>query len=145
MLRLANVYGPRQDPRGEAGVISMFCAAAAAGHRPTVFGDGRQTRDFVYVGDVVDAFIAAGERAGSPGSATWRQDGRRRSWTSRTRSGSGRTSPPRGRARFSAGASPATLAAELLGWQARTTLTDGLAPTLAGMAGALRRAGEFSA
>ena len=63
VLRLANVYGPRQDPRGEAGVISMFCAAAAAGHRPTVFGDGRQTRDFVYVGDVVDAFIAAGERA----------------------------------------------------------------------------------
>ena len=63
VLRLANVYGPRQDPRGEAGVISMFCAAAVAGQVPTVFGDGGQTRDFVYVGDVVDAFCAAGEQS----------------------------------------------------------------------------------
>ena len=61
VLRLANVYGPRQDPRGEAGVIAMFCAAAVDGRVPTVFGDGGQTRDFVYVGDVVDAFCAAGE------------------------------------------------------------------------------------
>jgi len=59
-LRLANVYGPRQDPRGEAGVIALFCARALEGSRATVFGDGRQTRDFVYVGDVVDAFVAAG-------------------------------------------------------------------------------------
>jgi UDP-glucose 4-epimerase len=60
-LRLANVYGPRQDPRGEAGVISIFCAARADGRSATVFGDGRQTRDFVYVGDAAAAFLAAGE------------------------------------------------------------------------------------
>jgi UDP-glucose 4-epimerase len=60
-LRLANVYGPRQDPRGEAGVVAVFCARALAGGRATVYGDGRQSRDFVYVGDVVDAFLAAGD------------------------------------------------------------------------------------
>ena len=60
-LRLANVYGPRQDPRGEAGVIAVFCARALEGGRATVYGDGRQSRDFVFVGDVVDAFLAAGD------------------------------------------------------------------------------------
>jgi UDP-glucose 4-epimerase len=65
-LRLANVYGPRQDPKGEAGVIAIYCGlTAAGGGRATVFGDGLQTRDFVFVGDVVDAFIAA---AGSDAS-----------------------------------------------------------------------------
>jgi UDP-glucose 4-epimerase len=58
-LRLANVYGPRQDPRGEAGVVALFCAAKLARRTATVFGDGLQTRDYVFVGDVVAAFIAA--------------------------------------------------------------------------------------
>jgi UDP-glucose 4-epimerase len=59
-LRLGNVYGPRQDPLGEAGVIAIFCGRLRAGERPTVFGDGRQTRDYIYVGDVVVAALAAG-------------------------------------------------------------------------------------
>ena len=59
-LRLGNVYGPRQDPLGEAGVIAIFCGKLIEGEQPTVFGDGLQTRDYVYVGDVVDAFLAAG-------------------------------------------------------------------------------------
>jgi UDP-glucose 4-epimerase len=58
-LRLANVYGPRQDPRGEAGVVALFCAARRDGRPATVFGDGLQTRDYVFVGDVVAAFTAA--------------------------------------------------------------------------------------
>jgi UDP-glucose 4-epimerase len=63
-LRLGNVYGPRQDPLGEAGVIAIFCGRLRAGERPTVFGDGRQTRDYVYVGDVVAAaLVAAGSEA----------------------------------------------------------------------------------
>ena len=49
-LRLANVYGPRQDPTGEAGVITIFCARVLAGEQPTIYGDGTQTRDYVYVG-----------------------------------------------------------------------------------------------
>lgn len=60
-LALANVYGPRQDPAGEAGVISLFGAAMLAGRPTTIYGDGSQTRDFVYVKDVAAAFLAAAE------------------------------------------------------------------------------------
>ncbi len=60
-LRLGNVYGPRQDPLGEAGVIAIFCGKLRAGERPLVFGDGTQTRDYIYVGDVVAAALAAAE------------------------------------------------------------------------------------
>jgi UDP-glucose 4-epimerase len=58
-LALANVYGPRQDPFGEAGVVAIFAAKLLAGDPCTIFGDGAQTRDFVYVDDVVDAFSRA--------------------------------------------------------------------------------------
>jgi UDP-glucose 4-epimerase len=66
VLRLANVYGPRQDPTGEAGVVAIFCSRALEGQQPTIYGDGTQTRDYVYVGDVVTAFLAAAD-AGRPG------------------------------------------------------------------------------
>jgi len=59
ILRYANVYGPRQDPLGEAGVVAIFTGKMLAGERPIIFGDGGQTRDFVYVGDVVQANLAA--------------------------------------------------------------------------------------
>jgi UDP-glucose 4-epimerase len=59
-LRLGNVYGPRQDPLGEAGVVAIFCGLLKDGGMPTVYGDGTQTRDYVYVGDVVSAALAAG-------------------------------------------------------------------------------------
>jgi UDP-glucose 4-epimerase len=66
-LRFGNVYGPRQDPLGEAGVVAIFCGRLRDGGRPTVFGDGRQTRDYIYVGDVVDAALAAaGSRSTGP-------------------------------------------------------------------------------
>jgi UDP-glucose 4-epimerase len=58
-LRLGNVYGPRQDPLGEAGVIAIFCGLVRSGGHPLVFGDGTQTRDYLYVGDVVAAALAA--------------------------------------------------------------------------------------
>ncbi|HUG87243.1 MAG TPA: NAD-dependent epimerase/dehydratase family protein, partial [Actinomycetota bacterium] len=58
-LALANVYGPRQDPHGEAGVVSIFGRRMLAGERPQINGDGNQTRDYVYVEDVVDAFARA--------------------------------------------------------------------------------------
>ena len=62
ILRYANVYGPRQDPHGEAGVVAIFMQRIQAGLAPTIFGDGEQTRDFVYVGDVVRANLAALEQ-----------------------------------------------------------------------------------
>lgn len=58
-LRYSNVYGPRQDPRGDAGVIAIFCDRVLRGHRPIVYGDGRQTRDYVFVSDIVAANLAA--------------------------------------------------------------------------------------
>jgi UDP-glucose 4-epimerase len=62
VLALANVYGPRQDPHGEAGVVAIFAGQLLGHDRPTMFGDGAQTRDFIYVDDVVDAFVRAIDR-----------------------------------------------------------------------------------
>ncbi len=58
-LRFSNVYGPRQDARAEGGVVAIYASRAQAGEPLVVFGDGRQTRDFIYVGDVVGAILAA--------------------------------------------------------------------------------------
>jgi UDP-glucose 4-epimerase len=63
-LALANVYGPRQDADGEAGVVAAFAAALTSGRACTISGDGLHTRDYVYVDDVVDAFARAGRRGG---------------------------------------------------------------------------------
>ena len=63
-LALANVYGPRQDPHGEAGVVAIFAGRLLSVEPCTVFGDGEQTRDYVYVDDVVDAFVRATSKGG---------------------------------------------------------------------------------
>ena len=63
-LALGNVYGPRQNPHGEAGVVAIFADRILRGDAVTVFGDGEQTRDFVFVDDVVDAFVRAATRGG---------------------------------------------------------------------------------
>ncbi len=63
-LAFANIYGPRQDPHGEAGVVAIFAGKLLAGQRPTIFGDGKQTRDFVFVDDAVDALVRAADRGG---------------------------------------------------------------------------------
>ncbi|MDI6731626.1 MAG: NAD-dependent epimerase/dehydratase family protein [Candidatus Margulisbacteria bacterium] len=59
VLRYGNVYGPRQDPLGEAGVIAIFCGKMLKGETPTIYGDGKQLRDYVYVGDVARANLLA--------------------------------------------------------------------------------------
>ncbi|MEJ7797586.1 MAG: NAD-dependent epimerase/dehydratase family protein [Solirubrobacteraceae bacterium] len=60
-LRFGNVYGPRQDPHGEAGVIAIFCGRLRAGEQPRIYGDGTQTRDYIYVADLVRALLSAGD------------------------------------------------------------------------------------
>ena len=65
-LRFGNVYGPRQDPHGEAGVVAIFCNRILTGRPLTIYGDGRQTRDYVYVGDIARAIVAAATRELSP-------------------------------------------------------------------------------
>jgi UDP-glucose 4-epimerase len=64
-LRYANVYGPRQDPHGEAGVVAIFVERLLAGEEVTIYGDGEQTRDYVYVGDVAAASLRALETRAS--------------------------------------------------------------------------------
>jgi UDP-glucose 4-epimerase len=66
VLRFGNVYGPRQDPHGEAGVVAIFCGRLLEGRPLTVFGDGRQTRDYIYVGDVAAAFLTAADASVGP-------------------------------------------------------------------------------
>ena len=63
IIRLANIYGPRQDPHGEAGVVAIFARAMLSGKSLTIFGDGNDERDYVYVGDVVDAIVKAAENS----------------------------------------------------------------------------------
>jgi nucleoside-diphosphate-sugar epimerase len=67
-LRYANVYGPRQDPHGEAGVVAIFCNNLAAGKTSTINGSGEQTRDYVYVGDVAHANVLALEKEAPSGA-----------------------------------------------------------------------------
>jgi UDP-glucose 4-epimerase len=127
-LRLANVYGPRQDPRGEAGVIALFCANDTG--VATVYGDGLQTRDFVYVGDVVEAFIRAGDSTagGMCNIATGRET--RVLELAAELDLEPRLEPERpGEVRRSC--LDPSLAATLLGWTARTSLREGLALTVA--------------
>ncbi|MDQ8046519.1 MAG: NAD-dependent epimerase/dehydratase family protein [Solirubrobacteraceae bacterium] len=134
-LRFANVYGPRQDPRGEAGVVAIFCERAAAGEAAVVYGDGEQTRDFLYVGDAAAAQLAAarhGENGGIYNIGTAVETSVRD-----LASAIGRTGrelpltelPPRaGEVRRSA--LDPSLAARALGWTPTRDLASGLAETL---------------
>ena len=134
-LRLSNVYGPRQNPHGEAGVVAIFCAAAAEGRAVTVFGDGRQTRDFLFVEDAVEAFLCAG--ASDVEGAVNVSGGRETSIAELVAALGVPTewAPDRlGEVRRSC-LDPA-LAAQRLGWTARTPLDAGLARTRAAVAGA---------
>ena len=128
-LRMANVYGPRQDPHGEAGVVAIFCSAAAERRAARIYGDGAQTRDFVYVGDAVDAFVAAGRSdvEGSLNISTGRETSLLELAAAlgiETERGPERPGEIR-RSCLDPGA-----AASRLGWTARTPLADGLARTL---------------
>ena len=136
-LRLGNVYGPRQDPLGEAGVVAIFCGALLGGGTPRVFGDGHQTRDYVYVGDIVEAFLAGGG-VGGPGHLQHRH--RRRDERARARPACWRDvcerqfdpemAPPRP-GEVQRIAIDSAHAASELGWRPRTRLEDGLRATAA--------------
>lgn len=140
-LRLANVYGPRQDPAGEAGVVAIFAERMLQGRPVEIHGDGNQTRDFVYVTDVVDAVIcglnasdSATVNVGTGHSTTigalFEMLARLTGYELRpifrdTRTGDVRRS-----------ALSPERAMTLLGWTARTTLVDGLAATVESFRGA---------
>jgi UDP-glucose 4-epimerase len=134
-LRLGNVYGPRQDPLGEAGVIAIFCGALCADGRPTVFGDGLQTRDYIFVGDVVAAMLAAADsKTTGPmnvgtGIETDVLELVRALAELKNAAFEPEFAPPRTGEVQRITIDPSRAAAEL-GWQARTTLSEGLEITL---------------
>jgi UDP-glucose 4-epimerase len=129
-LRMSNVYGPRQNPHGEAGVIAIFSAAAADRRPVTVFGDGSQTRDFVYVADVVEAFVTAGHS--TVGGALNISTGTETSLTALVDALGVETMPGPPRLGEISRSSLDPLAAErALGWRAHTSLAEGLERTLA--------------
>jgi UDP-glucose 4-epimerase len=134
-LALANVYGPRQDPHGEAGVVAIFAGRLLGGETCTIFGDGSQTRDFVFVDDVVDAFVRAADKGTGllANIGTGVETSVNQLYEAMAR-GAGVTEPA-----FYAPARPGELArssldpskAELyLGWQPWTTLEDGTGAVL---------------
>jgi UDP-glucose 4-epimerase len=124
-LRMANVYGPRQDPEGEAGVVAIFAAAAAAGTPAVVFGDGLQTRDYVYVDDAVEAFLVAGRSSarGVLNVSTGRETPVRE--IAERLDVAVECAPPRQGELVRSCLDPSA-ARCALGWQARTALADGL-------------------
>jgi UDP-glucose 4-epimerase len=136
VLALANVYGPRQDPHGEAGVVAIFGGKLLAGETPTIFGDGEQTRDFVFVDDVVDAFARA--RHGGSGLlaniGTGTETSVNELFATMARL-TGFTDPatyaPARPGELARSALDPTLAGEELGWMPRHTLEEGLDRTLA--------------
>ncbi|MET0894696.1 MAG: SDR family NAD(P)-dependent oxidoreductase [Acidimicrobiia bacterium] len=134
-LALANVYGPRQDPNGEAGVVAIFAGQLLAGRRPTIYGDGMQTRDYVYVDDVVDAFVRAAERGGGllMNIGTGIETSVRALYDAMAAMVDAPDEPGRAAARpgeLARSALDPGRAAIQLGWKPWTSLDDGLALTL---------------
>lgn len=151
VLRMASVYGPRQDPDGPVGVVSIFCGRVLAGQPPVIYGDGRQTRDFVYVGDAVRAWLAAADR-GRPG--TWNiGSGTETSITQLaaligevTGRAAGPQFAPARPGELSRAALDCGRARRELGWAPDTTLARGIARTRDWIAaGAPERAGALAA
>jgi UDP-glucose 4-epimerase len=141
-LRFANVYGPRQDPHGEAGVVAIFCARLLEGRPVTIFGDGRQTRDYVFVKDVARANVAAARAALPPagrldarafnvgtGVETSVTDLAAALGTAAKRPVSVEHAPAR-RGEQLRSSVVVGKASTLLGWQPRVALVEGLAETV---------------
>jgi UDP-glucose 4-epimerase len=139
-LALANVYGPRQDPHGEAGVVAIFASTMLAGRAPTIHGDGNQTRDYVFVDDVVHAFalsadhgdgrlVNVGTGLETSVNGLYRMLAEITSFTGEPQYGPARLGDLR------RSALDIALANDVLGWRPWTHLEDGLRETLAFVSG----------
>ena len=134
-LVLASVYGPRQDPHGEAGVVARFASQLLAGEAPTIAGDGLQTRDFVFIDDTVHAFSLAAEKGSGAvlNVGTGSETGIDRLFEVLARITGFRGEPRHGPARdgdVSRNALDAGLAGRKLGWEPWTDLDEGLRATV---------------
>jgi UDP-glucose 4-epimerase len=144
-LRLANIYGPRQDPAGEAGVIAIFTSRLLSGMPCIVNGDGEQTRDYVFVGDVADALaravaspdVAGVANIGTGVETTVNELYRQLARLTETRQDAEHGPAKPGEQRRSL--LDAAHAKSLLGWKAMTSLSEGLAQTVAWFRKELKR------
>jgi UDP-glucose 4-epimerase len=137
-VRLGNVYGPRQDPATEAGVVAIFCELARDGGRPTIFGTGEQTRDYVHVADVVTALLAmdgSGERGPlnvGTGVETSVLELVERVGSAAARDDFEPEFAPAREGEIDRTVLDTTASAERIGWRAERTIESGLEETLAG-------------
>ena len=139
-LALANVFGPRQDPLGEAGVVAIFTARMLAGETPVIFGTGEDTRDYVFIDDVVHAFSLAAERGSASviNVGTGIETSVNRLYKLLARITGHRGAPFHGPPRagdIHRSSLDHELAAHELGWKPWTTVEDGLKETVAFMRG----------
>lgn len=140
-LRFGNVYGPRQDPHGEAGVVAIFCGRLRDGGRPKIFGDGRQTRDYIYVADLVAALLSAGaSSAGGVVNIGTEEETSVLAIAERLAElhGPGAPEPefaPTRLGEVERSCLAAGRARELLGWEAQTPIAEGLRLTYAAAIG----------
>jgi UDP-glucose 4-epimerase len=136
-LRFGNVYGPRQDSGLEGGVVAIFLERMARGGETVIYGDGGQSRDFVYVGDVVAALLAAAGREGGPYNVGTGEGTTVAQLHAACAAVAGSTAPPRLEpARLGdviRSVLDVSLAERELGWRAQVTLEDGLRRTWAWM------------
>jgi UDP-glucose 4-epimerase len=137
ICRLGNVYGPRQNPHGEAGVVAIFCRSLWSGQAPTLYGFGKPTRDYVHVRDVARALLAAAGRGGTYNVSTGTEADVRRVFDGlQTAAGTAieaQLAPLRA-GELERSCPDPSRAAQELGWRAEITLADGLRDTYRAMA-----------
>jgi UDP-glucose 4-epimerase len=129
VCRLGNVYGPRQSPHGEAGVVSIFTHRLHKGEAPKLFGQGKPTRDYVYVGDVVSALLAAVGKAGTFNIATGVETDVMRVWSELKEVAGSDLQPELADLRpgeLQCSCLDASLAERELGWRAEVPIREGL-------------------
>jgi len=135
-LRYGNVYGPRQDPHGEAGVVAIFCSRLLEGRRCTIFGDGANSRDYVFAGDVARANLLAAEKGfeGVLNVGTGVETDVNAVHVHLARAAGSTAAPERGQARLGEqrrSCLDASAARAALGWKPEVSLAEGLAATFA--------------
>jgi UDP-glucose 4-epimerase len=132
VCRLGNVYGPRQSPHGEAGVVAIFAHHLHSGRAPKLYGQGKPTRDYVYVGDVVNALLAASGRPGTYNIATGVETDVTTVWSELRKIAGSQVEPELADLRpgeLKRSCLDAGLAERKLGWRAEVAIADGLALT----------------
>ncbi len=136
VCRLGNVYGPRQSPHGEAGVVAIFSEHLHTGRAPKMFGHGKPTRDYVYVGDVVSALIAANGRRGTYNIATGVETDVATLWSVLREAAGSDIEPELAELRpgeLRRSCLDTSLAERELGWRATVEIGDGLRRTYAAL------------